>query len=483
MSKESERQQGIDRALSGSSEPEGLSDHLAPFRSEDDRAARADGYRLGQIIGAQRRAEAEARVNEGATDRERDADEREANERERRDAQEEEAQRRADQLEELELQRQEDLDEAEERADERARQIAYKNSNPGDFECPSCFYVTLRRKASRCPECHGEVHRSYWERIEAREMEQRRQHEEQIARAEEERRKAEAAHQAWLKSPEGIAVESAKRAEAAAAIRRSAWEHGWKRNAPFLRLMVLVAFCIVGVQMIVFIVGKMPAGHREATQSFEWESTRTESPDPSGGLNRRTVSGQNPLAVAVVWHDLTWVKALLDNGADMYAIEAPGLSTTIWGSVIASTPRSYEMVKVFVEHGADVNRHLGVSHDDWAPLHFAAYTSFRISKLLVQHGAKANTRSNKGQTPLHFVAGYGASSEKAPDDRDDGRARGTDLVDLLLAAGADINAKDNHGVTPLGAAIKKQADQRNRVDPDDDRTFMINYLRSKGAKE
>lgn len=62
-------------------------------------------------------------------------------------------------------------------------------NNPGDYDCPHCRFKTLRRDATRCPKCHGEISDRYWRDVEARE-EIRRQ--EQKRRAEEEKhRRAE----------------------------------------------------------------------------------------------------------------------------------------------------------------------------------------------------------------------------------------------------------------------------------------------------
>ncbi len=90
---------------------------------------------------------------------------------------------------------------AEERALESRQESDYKNANPGDYECPNCRYITLRREASRCPKCRGAVTPDYWKPIltrERREAEAREQQRklvaEEWARGEpERRRKAEEA--------------------------------------------------------------------------------------------------------------------------------------------------------------------------------------------------------------------------------------------------------------------------------------------------
>lgn len=58
-----------------------------------------------------------------------------------------------------------------------------------------------------------------------------------------------------------------------------------------------------------------------------------------------------------------------------------------------------------------------------------------VAKWLLSSGADVNARDNRGETPLYFAA-----------------AGSRDLVKLLLANKADVNAQDNNGDTPLHEA-------------------------------
>lgn len=49
------------------------------------------------------------------------------------------------------------------------RDSDYRRANPGDYACPHCKYVSLKREASRCPLCHGEVGSQYWSEVRAAE--------------------------------------------------------------------------------------------------------------------------------------------------------------------------------------------------------------------------------------------------------------------------------------------------------------------------
>jgi ankyrin repeat protein len=68
------------------------------------------------------------------------------------------------------------------------------------------------------------------------------------------------------------------------------------------------------------------------------------------------------------------------------------------------------------------------------PLHLAAgFRQRAVAELLLAHGADVNAKDNDGGTPLSS-------------------AGSKDVTELLLAHGADVNAKDNDGWTPLHRA-------------------------------
>jgi len=63
----------------------------------------------------------------------------------------------------------------------------------------------------------------------------------------------------------------------------------------------------------------------------------------------------------------------------------------------------------------------------------AAKGDLKKVRKLVEEGADVNARDNIGYTPLHYAASYGH----------------LDVARLLLEEGADVNARDNAGWTPL----------------------------------
>ena len=106
------------------------------------------------------------------------------------------------------------------------------------------------------------------------------------------------------------------------------------------------------------------------------------------------------------------------------------------------------------------------SHDDpyegLTALHIAAKSGGpRFTESIIERGADVNAKDPKGFTPLHYAANqpyYWANREIH-----------LKLVEVLLKAGADVNAKDNEGATPLHYAAMNDA------------TKLAEYLLKAGA--
>ena len=156
-----------------------------------------------------------------------------------------------------------------------------------------------------------------------------------------------------------------------------------------------------------------------------------------------------------------------------------------------STHGDMALVQNAIAEGADVNAR---NHDGDTPLHVLARCvllhgmEIKIGTLLVSHGADVNAKNNKGDSPLcsparlgdvkfsTFLLDHGAHANPVLRD-------GTtplhhlawlgfgslDMVKLLVSRGANVNAKDNNGYTPL--------DRARNVG----RHEMVQYLSSVGA--
>jgi uncharacterized protein len=89
-----------------------------------------------------------------------------------------------------------------------------------------------------------------------------------------------------------------------------------------------------------------------------------------------------------------------------------------------------EKVSALLRDGANVD-----SRDaEWPSLHLAVGVGHKdVVKLLLDHSAEVDAKNNEGVTPLYLAAVEGHK----------------DVVKLLLDHGAEVDAKNNEGVTPL----------------------------------
>lgn len=92
-----------------------------------------------------------------------------------------------------------------------------------------------------------------------------------------------------------------------------------------------------------------------------------------------------------------------------------------------------DKVKKFIEEGADVNAKDEIGR---VPLNFVKNKA--VAELLIAKGADVNARTKDGSTLLHTMAWNGNK----------------EMVELLLENGADVNANHNKGHTPLHFAVR-----------------------------
>jgi ankyrin repeat protein len=175
--------------------------------------------------------------------------------------------------------------------------------------------------------------------------------------------------------------------------------------------------------------------------------------------------------------DATALRRVLEQHADVraainqpiFAFDAPAL--------VATSGRTVELVEVLLELGADPNRRSSWWAGGFHPLHgargavaerllaagaipdaCAAANLDRpdwLTRMLADDPARVHERGGDGQTPLHF-------------------ARSRPVVDLLLAAGADPDARDvDHRSTPAQWMLGDN--------PGDARVDLAAYLVERGA--
>lgn len=136
---------------------------------------------------------------------------------------------------------------------------------------------------------------------------------------------------------------------------------------------------------------------------------------------------------AVQTGDIPRATKALNDGADVNKLFGTG---TPLGVAIGNGDK--EMVKFLIEHGADIFSQDGVFG---APLHQACLYSNNpaevmkeIALLLINSGADLEARDYRGSTPLNLVLENNGDIE---------------LAKLFIERGANVNSKNNEGNTPL----------------------------------
>ena len=176
----------------------------------------------------------------------------------------------------------------------------------------------------------------------------------------------------------------------------------------------------------------------------------------SVGADPNTVAlgeGESPLMAAARAGSVVTVKLLLAHGADVNAKDGWRGQTALMMATGHHQPNP-EVVRVLLEHGADVHirskpateasyagARSGAIGELTALLFAARQNDVESVRLLLDAGANVNEQTPGGVGALRMVINHSYY----------------DLADLLLNSGADPNAADGGGFTPLHAALQKRA--------------------------
>jgi ankyrin repeat protein len=138
--------------------------------------------------------------------------------------------------------------------------------------------------------------------------------------------------------------------------------------------------------------------------------------DP-GLASARSPDGFAPLHLACYFGHEEMAQLLLDGGADPDVVSRNAMSLRPLHS--ASASRALGIVRMLLEHGADVNAQ---QHGGWTALHAAAkHGDLRLVELLLSRGADSALASADGRTALDLAGESGeAEVVKALRSRDAG---------------------------------------------------------------
>lgn len=158
-------------------------------------------------------------------------------------------------------------------------------------------------------------------------------------------------------------------------------------------------------------------------------------------LNQSHVDGYTALMAAAQNGNLRIAELLLSAGAAVDVVDRNGQTALMF----SCRRDCFDLTKLLLEAGADVNKKVSVdsSHfPGFTALHFCAirtpFASSDISDLLIQNGAEVDAKDDLGETPL-MKAAYGGQIA---------------LVRLLVDRGSSIDHVDNEGLKAIDFARK-----------------------------
>ena len=145
-------------------------------------------------------------------------------------------------------------------------------------------------------------------------------------------------------------------------------------------------------------------------------------------VNMKDGRGNSILFEACKYNDMDLIKMLVENGADVNIRTNKGY--TPLGYVCYNKSDNIELAKFLVEHGALIK--------EYHLLDAVKNNNKNIIKYLIENGANVNAKDADGNTPLLLVCNPSM-----------GFSVDFDLVKYLVENGADVNARNNEGDTPL----------------------------------
>lgn len=153
-------------------------------------------------------------------------------------------------------------------------------------------------------------------------------------------------------------------------------------------------------------------------------------------INEQDENGETALFLAVEFDNI--FEKLINAGAN---VNIPNnLGETPLHEVAANG--TTKLGRLLLDNGANIE---GQNHLQQTPLHLAAaHGNQEIASLLIERGANVNKRDIKSKTPLHYAV-YGDIWRMELNDH-------LLTAEILIHAGADLQAQTNAGETPLELA-------------------------------
>ena len=157
----------------------------------------------------------------------------------------------------------------------------------------------------------------------------------------------------------------------------------------------------------------------------------TLSKDPSSNVDPSTITAE--LLKAIEDNNVKKAKEILDRYHKIINFDSPiEKNGDTLNDIIRVKPLSGAMIKLLRTYNANVKV---ADKDGNTPLHHIAafYNCEELCIALIKNGANVNAKNNYGDTPLHIAANHGCKK----------------ICEILIKRGAGVNAKGNCDNTPL----------------------------------